>query len=114
LGGHLLDHNDVANACVVGVPDEYSGELPFALVVIKAETARRVNASSNETAKVKAAIAKHVSDNKVPYKWLSGGVVFTDVILRSPSGKLLRRLLRDEAKALKLAEQGGGAIGSRL
>ena len=33
LEGHLLNHADVADACVVGVPDEYSGELPLAFVV---------------------------------------------------------------------------------
>lgn len=61
-----------------------------------------------------------MSDNKAPYKWLSGGVAFTDTIPRNPSGKLLRRLLREEAKALSLslriAKQGGATLvgGSRL
>jgi acyl-coenzyme A synthetase/AMP-(fatty) acid ligase len=63
LEGHLLDHSDVADACVVGIPDEYSGELPFAFVVLKAETAQRVNANTKEAAKVKAAIAKVRSTN---------------------------------------------------
>jgi hypothetical protein len=58
LEGHLLDHNDVADACVVGIPDEYSGELPFAFIVLKAETAERVKPNKKEAAKVKAAIAK--------------------------------------------------------
>ena len=26
LEGHLLEHPDVGDACVVGIPDEYSGE----------------------------------------------------------------------------------------
>lgn len=58
LEGHLLNHDDVADACVVGVPDDYSGELPFAFVVLKAEPARRVSTSAIETARVKAAIMK--------------------------------------------------------
>lgn len=33
LEGHLLDHPDVGDVCVVGIPDEYSGELPLAFVV---------------------------------------------------------------------------------
>ena len=39
LEGHLLGHPRVADACVVGVPDEYSGELPMAFVVLKADPA---------------------------------------------------------------------------
>ena len=31
LEGHLLRHPDVADACVVGIPDEYCGELPCGL-----------------------------------------------------------------------------------
>ena len=41
---------------------------------------------------------QYVSDAKAPYKHLDGGIEFIDVILKNPSGKLLRRLLRDKAK----------------
>ena len=34
LEGHLLDHPDVADVCVVGIPDDFSGELPLAFVVL--------------------------------------------------------------------------------
>ena len=44
---------------------------------------------------------QHVADNKVSYKHLLGGVEFVSVIPTSPSGKLLRRVLRDQAKELK-------------
>ena len=43
---------------------------------------------------------KHVADNKVYYKHLAGGVEFVDVIPKNPTGKLLRRLLRERAKQL--------------
>jgi 4-coumarate--CoA ligase len=33
-----------------------------------------------------------------PYKRLTGGVIFCDAIPKSPSGKILRRELRDKAK----------------
>ena len=42
LEGHLLDHPDVADVCVVGIPDEYSGELPFAFVVLSLDAQERV------------------------------------------------------------------------
>lgn len=41
-------------------------------------------------------ISKHVEDHKSKHKWLKGGVEFIDVIPKSPSGKILRRLLRDK------------------
>jgi len=98
LEGYLLDHAFVADVCVVGVPDEFSGELPFAFIVPDPQAAQLIKKGEKEIAKVKAAIAKHVSDTKVPYKHLAGGIEFIDVIPKNPSGKLLRRLLRDKAK----------------
>ena len=41
LEAHLLLHPHVADACVVGVPDEYSGEIPFAFIVLS-EIAREL------------------------------------------------------------------------
>lgn len=46
---------------------------------------------------------QHVSDNKVSYKWLTGGIEFTDSIPKNPSGKLLRRVLREKARGLRVA-----------
>lgn len=47
--------------------------------------------------------AQHVSDAKVNYKQLAGGVEFVDAIPKNPSGKLLRRFLRDRAKEMQAA-----------
>jgi 4-coumarate--CoA ligase len=58
LEGHLLQHPDVADTCVVGVPDEFSGELPLAFVVLSADAAKRALRSSVATAKIKASISK--------------------------------------------------------
>jgi ribosome assembly protein SQT1 len=49
-------------------------------------------------------IAKHVEDHKSRHKWLKGGVEFVDVIPKSPSGKILRRLLRDKEKEARRAK----------
>ena len=69
LEGHLLGHPRVADACVVGVPDEYSGEVPMAFVVLKADptaagtttiTSTDANAldSESERAALKVELAK--------------------------------------------------------
>lgn len=101
LEGCLLSHPDVSNACVVGVPDDYSGEVPLAFVLLTADAARRTQQDPYATGEIKASIVKHVADRKVKYKHLSGGVQLADSIPISPSGKLLRRVLRDQAKTLK-------------
>lgn len=45
LEGCILDHPDVTDACVVGVPDEYSGELPLAFVVLRSDAVSRIQKS---------------------------------------------------------------------
>ena len=55
-----------------------------------------VSEQSNE--EIAKAVIKHVEDHKAPYKRLKGGVEFLEVIPKSPSGKILRRLLRDQEK----------------
>jgi acyl-coenzyme A synthetase/AMP-(fatty) acid ligase len=49
-------------------------------------------------------ICKHVEQAKSRHKWLKGGVEFVDVIPKSPSGKILRRLLRDKERVKRKAE----------
>ncbi|KNZ82078.1 putative 4-coumarate--CoA ligase 3 [Termitomyces sp. J132] len=101
LEGCILDHADVAAACVVGIPDDYSGEVPLAFVVLTATALRRVREMPNAANEIKTSIIKHVAENKVHYKHLVGGVEFISSIPTSPSGKMLRRVLRDEAKVLR-------------
>ncbi|KAF7297833.1 Phenylacetyl-CoA ligase [Mycena kentingensis (nom. inval.)] len=101
LEGALLDHPDVGDVCVVGVPDEYSGEVPLAFVVLSAKAAKRAKDAPQSLNGIRAGIIKYIADNKIHYKQLAGGVEFLDVIPRNPSGKLLRRVLREQAKELK-------------
>jgi len=101
LEGHILDHPDVSDVCVVGLPDDYSGELPLAFVTPSLAAAKRMKKDPTEAVKVRASIMKHVADVKVHYKRLEGGVEFVEVIPKNPSGKLLRRVLRDQATELK-------------
>lgn len=58
LEGHLLNHPDVADVCVVGIPDDYSGEVPMAYVVLEPRAAERAQKIPEEANKIKASIAK--------------------------------------------------------
>ncbi|KAF9515517.1 hypothetical protein BS47DRAFT_1293743 [Hydnum rufescens UP504] len=85
LEGHLLGHPAVTDAGVIGVPDEYSGDLPFAFVVLEQGAAERAAKDGQEREDLRQSIAKHVSDHKVRYKWLDGGIEFLDAIPKNPS-----------------------------
>jgi len=71
---------------VIGIPDEYSGELPKAFIVLKNGIER--------TKKLAEEIQKWVEERKVRYKWLRGGIEFMDSIPKTASGKILRKDLR--------------------
>ena len=59
LEGLLLGHPAVADVCVVGVPDEFSGELPLAFVAPSADAAARIRADPKEApGRVRAEIMK--------------------------------------------------------
>lgn len=81
----------MADCAVIAIPDEAAGEVPRA-VVVKSPSSNL----DDETAR--NAIIKHVEEHKARHKWLKGGVGFIDVIPKSPSGKILRRLLRDRER----------------
>ncbi|KAJ7164652.1 acetyl-CoA synthetase-like protein [Mycena crocata] len=95
LEGHILNHPDVADACVVGAPDVASGEVPLAFVVLTEDAQKRARANPGL---IQASIQQHVADNKIKYKHLVGGVEFVPLIPKNPSGKILRRVLREQVK----------------
>lgn len=107
LEGHLLTHPDVADAGVIGVPHEFSGEVAMAFIVLNEGARRRVERDPQERARIAAGIAKHVKDGKVSYKWLEGGVEFADIIPKNPSGKIMRRFLRQQAAELRAKKNAG-------
>ena len=76
----LLTHPEVADVAVIGRPDERAGEIPVAYVVGR---------GAFEPDELKAWVAQRV----VEYKQL-GDVVPCESIPKSPSGKILRRVLR--------------------
>lgn len=60
--------------------------------------------ASRKRDEIVAEINKHVQDHKAHYKWLKGGIEFIDAVPKSPSGKILRRLLRDKEREARRAK----------
>jgi 4-coumarate--CoA ligase len=58
LEGCLLDHPDVSDVCVVGVPDEYSGEVPLAFIVLNANALKRLKGAPELGHEIKIGIMK--------------------------------------------------------
>jgi len=58
LEGHLLDHQYVSDVCVVGIPDEFSGEVPMAFVVPSSKARELIETGPQGVLEVKKAICK--------------------------------------------------------
>ncbi|KAL8725018.1 MAG: hypothetical protein Q9166_007617 [cf. Caloplaca sp. 2 TL-2023] len=91
LEAHLLTHPAVSDCAVIPVPDAAAGELPKAFVVKSAS----VGLEENDRMLMRD-IQKHVENHKAKHKWLKGGVTFVSEIPKSPSGKILRRMLKEK------------------
>jgi 4-coumarate--CoA ligase len=61
---------------------------------------------------VAADISKFVSDRVSTYKRLKGGIVFVDSLPKNATGKVLRRVLRDERE--KYEGGSGGKVLAKL
>jgi len=108
LEGLLLGHPLIYDAAVVPKADERAGEVPVAFVVTKAALLRGMGKAAEADAlpavtadQVQAFVAGKVAD----YKKLAE-VHFVDAIPKNPSGKILRRVLRDRLAEAAKAKAG--------
>jgi acyl-CoA synthetase (AMP-forming)/AMP-acid ligase II len=85
----LLSHPSVADCAVIPAPDEEAGEVPKAFVVLKTDHAAT-------TGDLISFVASHVSPHKKIRR-----VEFIEQIPKSPSGKILRRLLVARERAAR-------------
>lgn len=99
----LLSHPQVIDAAVIGITiPGATTEFPRAYVV------RRQTTDGEKVTEEE--LRKYVLDRLARYKELTGGVKFVGSIARNPSGKILKRVLREDAKK----EVESGAIKPRL
>jgi hypothetical protein len=81
----LREHPAVRDACVVGAPDSETGEAPIAFVVLD---------GGAEPGELLSFAAERLAGYKRPRE-----VIVVDDLPRLPTGKLVRRDLRDRARA---------------
>jgi acyl-CoA synthetase (AMP-forming)/AMP-acid ligase II len=85
----MYRHPAIAEVGVVGVPDEYRGEDPVAFVVLKPEAKGKVT-GDELTTWCRAEMAVY----KAPRQFR-----FIDALPKTASGKILKRVLREQARA---------------
>jgi 4-coumarate--CoA ligase len=91
LEGLLLGHPAVSDVAVIGIYNsQQATELPRAYIVpTKGHTAGK---------ELGEEISHWLHQKVAPYKRLRGGIKFTDQIPKSAAGKVLRRVLVEQAK----------------
>lgn len=86
----LLGHPSVEDCAVLGVQDDYSGEVPKAYIVPKP--------GRDTDQELGRELIRWVLERKVKHKAVKE-IEFIDAIPKSASGKILRRVLRDKERS---------------
>jgi 2-aminobenzoate-CoA ligase len=82
----ICKHPAIKEACVVGVPDPIKGQILKAFVVLKPG----YSPSDDFFEELKEFLKKHIAIYKLPR-----AIAYVDSLPRTPTGKLLRRVLRE-------------------
>ncbi|KAF8850670.1 4-coumarate-CoA ligase [Acephala macrosclerotiorum] len=85
----LLEHEHIADAAVVGIT-LHGEEWPRAYVALQENSKEKLRTADIQEW-IKPRVAKH--------KWLVGGVTFVDEVPKLASGKIMRKVMREWAKA---------------
>ena len=93
----LVEHPSVAEAAVIGMADELTGEAVAAFVTLDDD------AASRDEAEMRAELGAHVAERigKFARPKL---LVFTESVPKTRSGKIMRRLLKDVAEGRDLGD----------
>lgn len=103
----LLGHPAVADVTVIGIYSEgRATELPRAYIVPAA--GHKADGELGET------LQEWLNERVSPHKKLRGGVRFVEAIPKSNAGKILRRVLVEEARAEEKQRKKEGSIKARL
>lgn len=92
----LLTHPKIKDVAVVGIYDKSQAtELPTAYVMVSDDVDQSPEGRDAFDKEIQAWTAERVAR----HKRLGGGVHIVDLVPKSPSGKILRRFLRDKGQA---------------
>jgi len=94
----LVEHESVAEAAVVGMLDELTGEAIAAFVTLNDE-----GAEGRDEAAVRADLLTHVSERIGKFA-KPRMLVFTEGLPKTRSGKIMRRLLKDIAEGREIGD----------